>query len=240
MNVLVCESHVHPERNLFARYHDLYRRAQRRGVRELIVATTCLLNISREYQRAGAYMVALKYCNRALQFFELQMGELNYFLTLAHRAHLLCELGRRAEARLDYEAAKLGNFKEVEAALEMIEPLLNGETPKPSENSALLPTWRERSLELRSEARPKLSALEEKLIGFLSSGPQDRIDILEAIYGSNLDYETKLNRFKSLLGTLRKKYPNFVHCEQGKYRLADELLVPTRTQGATNLIKMGS
>jgi tetratricopeptide (TPR) repeat protein len=229
MNVLVCESNLHPTRNLFARYHDLYRRAIRKQSRDLIVATTCLLNISREYQRAGAYLVALKYCNRALSLFELQMGELNYFLTLAHRAHLLCDLGRRAEARIDFEAAQVGQFKEVEAALRVIEPMLSGHAPATNaDQSDLLPTWRERAQTALTpnEEQPRLSTLEEKLIRYLSDGPRDRIDILEEIYGSALEFETKLNRFKSLLGTLRKKFPQLVLCEDGKYRLADEILVP--------------
>lgn len=228
LNVLVCESHVHPNRNLFARYHDLYRRALRSNQRDLIVATTSLLNISREYQRAGAFLVALKYCNRALSLFELQMGEMNYFLTLAHRAHLLCELGRRAEARIDYEAASVGRFKEVEAALRVIEPMLDGaRLPDASMSPDLLPTWRERALSANtSDSTPKLSTLEEKLIRFLANGPRDRIDILEEIYGTQLEFETKLNRFKSLLSTLRKKFPNLVICEDGSYRLADEILIP--------------
>ncbi len=231
MNVLVCESHLHPDRNLFARYHDLYRRSLRKGQRELIVATTCLLNISREYQRAGAYLIALKYCTRALNLFELQMGEMNYFLTLAHRAHLLCDLGRTSEARIDFEAAKLGNFKEVEAALQVIEPLLHGSRPQDTTSSDLIPTWRER---IESSGQTRLSVLEEKLIAFLSSGPRDRVDILEEIYGSNLEYETKLNRFKSLLATLRKKLPTLVICEEGKYRLADEILIPTRKSNSAS------
>lgn len=232
LNVLVCESNLHLTRNLFARYHDLYRRSIRKGNRDLIVATTCLLNISREYQRSGAFLVALKYCNRALSLFELQIGELNYFLTLAHRAHLLCDLGRRAEARIDFEAAKLGHFKEVEAALKVIEPLLEGVVGqielKPSERADLLPDWRERVDETSrpKEAHIRLSALEEKLIRYLAIMPRDRIDILEEIYGPNLEFETKLNRFKSLLGTLRKKWPQLVICEESKYRLADEILIP--------------
>jgi tetratricopeptide (TPR) repeat protein len=243
MNVLVCESHLYPNRNFFARYHDLYKAALKKPHRELIVATTCLLNISREYQRAGAPMAALKYCNHALALFERQMGELNYFLTLAHRAHLLCEMGRREEARIDFEAARLGQFKEVEAALQVVESLLKGEKASVQDSESLLPTWKERMGEAGAginEKAVKLSASEEKLIQYLSQGPSERIDIIETLYGALLDHETKLNRFKSLLGTLRKKFPNLVLCENGKYRLADEILIPGGKASRSNTASSSS
>lgn len=204
MNVLVCESHIHPSKNLFPRYHDLYRQALKRDRRETIVATTCLLNISRDYKQVGANLAALKYCNRALLLFERQMGELNYFLALVHRAEILLALGRVTEAQVDIESAKLAPFPEIKAALSKIQ--------MPVENEK------------------KLSALEERLISLLSRGPRDRVELVDEIYGERLDHETKQNRFKSLIGTFRKKFPDMIVYEQSRYRLANELLVKTGKQ----------
>lgn len=226
MNVLVCESHIHPGKNLFTRYHDLYRQAIQRDRKEIVVATTCLLNISREYQRAGAYLAALKYCNRAIALFERQMGDLNYYLTLIHRAQILVSLGRVAEARIDVDQARLAPFKEVKAALQVIEPLIEGQLPSQESTDDLLPTWKERVAEIHSSlSTPKLSSLEERLLALLSRGPRDRIDLVDDIYGDRLDAETKQNRFKSLIGTFRKKCPDLIVYDNGRYRLADQMLV---------------
>lgn len=228
MNMLVCESHVYPGKNLFARYHDLYRQSIKRDRREMIVATTCLLNISREYQRAGAFLAALKYCNRALLLFERQMGDMNYYLTLVHRAQLHVALGRLGEARIDVDTAAIAPFKEVHAALEVLRPLIDGQAASSVHSADLLPTWRERLAEIESnETRPKLSTLEEKLVSILSRGPKERVDLVDEIYGDRLDAETKQNRFKSLIGTFRKKCPDLIVYDQGRYRLADEILVST-------------
>ncbi|MCM2278550.1 MAG: hypothetical protein NDJ89_10795 [Oligoflexia bacterium] len=46
---------------------------------------------------------------------------------------------------------------------------------------------------------------------------------MEKLYGERLGYETRLNRFKALLATLRKKAPQLIVFEQGRYSLADPL-----------------
>lgn len=223
LNILVCESCLFPDRNLFSQYHDLYKKSVKKEFRELYVATACLLNISREYQRTGAHSAALKYCDRALELFEERIGDINYFLTLAHRAHLLCEMGRLAEAQLDYESARLGNFKEVAAALEVVRRKIEGVETLISDKN-LLPNWQERQNEMGNA--PKLSTLENKLIRYLARGPRERSDLITHLYGALLDHETKLNRFKSLLSTFRKKFPHLVLFEDGTYRLANDILVP--------------
>ncbi len=223
MNVLVCESHFTPNQNLFAKYHDLYRQAVRRDRRETIVATTCLLNISREYQRVGAWLAALKYCNRALIMFERQMGELNYYLTLVHRAEILIALERFVEARVDLDTASLSPFPEVLKAIEAIEAKMQSTKQERLSNAPVI----------------KLSSLEEKLLGLLARGPRERIEIVDEIYGERLDHETKQNRFKSLIGTLRKKFPDLVVFESGKYRLAHEILVPVTASAPSPNQKVG-
>ena len=53
----------------------------------------------------GATYAALKYCTQALELAQKNFGSLHHYLCLAHRAHLLCELKRNAEALLDFECA---------------------------------------------------------------------------------------------------------------------------------------
>jgi tetratricopeptide (TPR) repeat protein len=231
LNVLVAESHLVASANLIPKYFDLYRRAMKKDQRDEAVATVCLLNISREYQLLGSLHAALKYVTQALVVAEANFGTQAYYLALAHRAHLLCELERFPEARVDYDCAVAGNFPEVQAALLVVKELLEPHYPdlaqipmgEPKEDH-LLPAWKSRRGE---RGRPALSPLENKLVEFLSAGPRPRPDILDHLYGAKLSFEVKLNRFKSLIGNLRRKSPHLLLCEEGNYRLA-EVIVPLR------------
>jgi hypothetical protein len=223
LNELVAESHLDPVKNQISDYHDLYRWSTRQSQREDAVAITCLVNISREYQRAGAYLAGLQWCEKGLRFGELQFGSVAHHLLLAQKADLLVNLNRRAEAAMICDELKLSPFPEVKAALEVLLPVLGDKKPTlPS--PGVLPTWRER-LEGNDSASP-LSKLEDQLVEYLSSGPRDRVDLINHLYGSQLSYETKLNRLKSLLSTLRKKNSELVRYRDGLYELADQIAVP--------------
>jgi len=226
MNVLVARSHIDRQANLIAEYFDLFKQAKRGPARDHSVASVCLLNISREYQIAGALHAALKYCTRALHFAETNFGSQHYSLVLAHRAHLLCELERFAEALIDYECALTAPFPEVKAALGVLERelapyLKKGKGPRPAANPAILPTWKARIGNLGKGIR--LSELENRFLEFLSEEPRAKADILVHLYGDKIDLDTRLNRFKSMLATLRKKSPHLVRVEGGRYRLSDDI-----------------
>ncbi|MGZ6469283.1 MAG: hypothetical protein ACXWQJ_18420 [Bdellovibrionota bacterium] len=225
LNVLVAESHIDSKANLIPQYFDLYKKSVKPPKEDLSVASTCLLNISREYQIMGSVHAALKYCTQAAHVAEANFGSLHYYLILVHRAHLLCELERYSEALIDFECAAAAPFAEVRSALAVVENLLKGKVDaqaiKGADPKNLTATWAER-IEGMSEG-VKFSELENKLLEFIGERPRDKIEIVEHLYGPKLSHEVKLNRFKSLLGTLRKKSPHLVVCEAGEYRLADAI-----------------
>jgi tetratricopeptide (TPR) repeat protein len=226
LNVVVELSHIDPEANLIPRYFDLHQAAMR--AQEFSVASTCLLNISREYQIMGGLKAALKYCSEALEIAENNFGSLHFYLILAHRAQLLCELKRFSEAQTDFECALAAPFPEVKAALEVVRPMLS-EISTPLKQSGksedLLPTWAER---VGSPSAFSFSDLENSLLAFLSTGAKDRVQITEHLYGSRLSFDVKVNRFKSLLASLRRKSPHLLVCEEGKYRLSEQIIPPAK------------
>ncbi len=222
LNVLVTMSHVNQDANLIPGYFDVYRAALK--VEEFSVASTCLLNISREYQIMGALKAALKYCSEAARLSEHSFGSLHFYLILAHRAQLFCELKRFAEAQTDFECAMASPFPEVRGALKILEPLLATREHEAAQDqllpeNKLLPTWIERKNIL--EKTVSFSDLENRLLEFIGNGARDRVEIVEHLYGERLDFEIKVNRFKSLLGNLRRKSPHLLICEEGKYRLSE-------------------
>jgi hypothetical protein len=220
-NYLAAESRVHPEKKLFVDYHYVYRKAKK--CQEYAAAGVALANISREYQNAGAFSLALKYANRAAAILKKDFGSIHYFLTIAHRAHLLFEMGRVVEAKNDFEELSLGQFQEVIAAKEALAALFAGK--RLEANANLIFNWQERVKEKRENSirtKAVLSALEEKFVHFLSEAPREKYDIILYLYGEGVDLEVAENRFKNLLGRLRKKCSELLVFENGKYRLADD------------------
>lgn len=228
LNAIVAETHIDKKANFISKYFDLYKSAEKAGG-DPTIACICLLNISREYQLIGSPTAALKYATQALDSAHSTFGSQQYFLVLVHRAQVLCELGYFADARVDYELACTSTHKEVRSALEKVYEILSNHfedlNPISGDPKNLLPSWREhRGVGKKAE----LSELETQLVEFLGTGPKVTVDILEHLYGPLLEHEVKVNRFKSLLGNLRRKKPHLIVREKGAYRLADSFQPPKK------------
>src|SRR5690606_27034813 len=103
LNELAAESKIYPEKKLITDYFLLAKRSL--ALRESNVAATAFLNISREYQKLGCYLAALRYANRSIRLLGRDFGTLTYYSALVHRAHLFYQLNRPKDAALDYQAA---------------------------------------------------------------------------------------------------------------------------------------
>lgn len=220
-NHVVCESRLYPDKKLIADYHYLAKRASK--VKDYGTAAICCTNISREYQKLGAMEVALKYCDRALRMLKDDVGAIDYYLALAHRCHLLLEMGRAQEAELDYQTAQAADFPEVREALKVIDRLRSaGRSRLAIQVESLTPTWRER-LEAGGEgAAKKLSPLEGRLLQFIAQAPRTKFEIIEHLYPEKAEFKLLEDRFKNLLNRLKKSRPGLVVFEHRKYRISDE------------------
>lgn len=219
MNMVVSESRENNHKKLIVDYEFITKKALSIG--DKITAGTCQLNISREYQMLGAFELALITCNRALGFLEGDLGATHYYFALIHRCHLLIDLKRYPEALVDFQKAKASPFEDVIEALKVVEVLLGDK--KEIDLDHLEPTWKSRLKEHRNGVSFKdLTKTEAQLIKFLSTGAKDKNDIIDEIYGKNLDYESADARFRVLLMRLRKKKPNLVVYQQKQYGISDE------------------
>lgn len=228
VNAIIMETHLDRSANFIPRYFDLHKKAEKRGG-DSYVSCICFLNISREYQLLGTPVAALKYANMALEFAEPTFGAQQYYLVLAHRSQVLCELGRMSDARLDYELAMASPHVEVQAALKVVSALLREHfhdlPASPGKEGHLLNSWKSNR---DKKQKGLLSELETALVDFLGTGPKSKYEVVDHVYGERLDIEVKLNRFKSLLGTLRRKHPHLIVCEKGMYRLAESFKPPKK------------
>ncbi|MBK27125.1 MAG: hypothetical protein CME70_24190 [Halobacteriovorax sp.] len=219
LNVVVSESRENNHKKLIVDYEFITKKALSIG--DNISAGISQLNISREFQMLGAFELAFKTCNRAINLLEGDLGTSHYYFAIIHRCHLLVDLKRFPEALVDFQKAKASPFKENKKALDVVEALL-GDT-KEIDLSHLEPTWKARLQDHRNGVSFKdLTESESQLVKFLSSGPKSKLEIIDELYGKNLDFESVDSRFRVLLMRLRKKKPNLVVYYQKKYEISDE------------------
>ena len=236
-NSVVAESRVRPEGKYLIDYNFVIKRALRAKAHG--VAAMGLHNISREFQKIGALALALKFANRAITLLGNEFGSLSHYLAVVHRCHLFLELGRVNEAALDLELAASAGFPEIKTAVEVLQSLMkrSASAEFSAETAALTPGWTERLDEAKrtnfqAYSITELGALENRVVGLLRGGAKDKFELAEGLYGKLLNCEVSLNRLKRLLNRLRKKCPDLLVFESGKYRICDEVYLDGNTKEA--------
>jgi hypothetical protein len=231
-NHVAEESRLFPQKRLIPDYNYVYRKAKK--VRDYGVAGMALMNISREYQLLKAHSAALKFANRALAYAERERGSRCFYLILAHRCHVLMEMGRREEAKLDFDELKAAPFPEVKAVMEVLTKLFFDPSISLTDGSILPANWSERlketeapdqagSLHKIESIRP--AELETTLIQLLDERPRDKFELVSALYGDQIGFVVAENRLKNLLNRVRKKSPGAIVLENGCYRLVQDTLL---------------
>lgn len=223
-NFVAEESRIYPEKRLISEYHLVVEHARR--AEEPTIEAIALLNVSREYQKLGAYLVALKHCDEALKLLRSDIGTLHHDLAVVHRAHLLVDLLRVPEARLEHQRAALSTHAEIRAAAEIVRTQIEKISPPYGLNSGLLtPTWKERLDEIKTgeaHTRSALGPLENDLLRLISESPKSKHELIEALYPEKSSFSALEERLKNLLSRLRKKFPALILFQDGKYRFAEE------------------
>lgn len=219
-NHIAAEHSLHPGRKFLAEFQHCYREAKRAKAQG--TAGMALVNISREYQLIGAFDAALRYVNRALALFGRQRFGRSYFLALAHRAHVLYLMGRKEEAKADYEEALLCAFPDVKSSLETLRAIFSGKQEQ--EEKPVLQSWEGRVREAAGGLRPNLGPLEQRLLQHLGEKPRTRWELIEFLYGTSLSAEVLENRFNNTFQRLKKKVPGLIVKSNGKFSLGEALL----------------
>jgi len=222
-NYVAADSCIQPDKKrLIADYYFAFKKCRR--VREYGMAGAALNNISREYFRMGAHKIALKFSKRALQLLERDFGTIHYYLAVLHQAHVLIALERKSEAQLLMEHARASEFPEIKAGLAVLDGAVSRKLGEMKDYKCdLIPTWAERlKTQKKGSSRKILGDLENQLIELLLDGPKHKFEIMDSVYGTRLDFETRENRFKMLMSRFRRKHPGLICLDQGKYRLLDE------------------
>lgn len=223
-NVLASEASLHPEKRLTVEYYHLMNLALKHEIYN--TAGLCALNISREYQLVSANLSALRLSNLAVEYLRQDIGTQHYGLALCHRAQLLFEMNRLAEAKVDLEETYLFDFIEVHHARQFVEKLINNDS-RPTLENKMVSAWLRRKTKSELGGNLNFGVAEEKLLELLSEGPKDKSTLLESIFSEeiqNLDYDVLINRFKNLLSRIRKKAPELIQFDGVKYYISQTSL----------------
>ncbi|MAZ47572.1 MAG: hypothetical protein CME65_03350 [Halobacteriovoraceae bacterium] len=220
LNLVVSEQCNIDSKKLILDYNFVATEARKAG--DPIVEGLCFLNMSYEHQKLGGLELALNFVNQALDLLQNDFGANHYYSALAHRCHVLIELGRYNEALFDFQKIKVSRASESLEALKVIQVLL-GEKQMEVKMEHLEHTWRERLfLSKKGKKAKKLTKTENDLLQILSTGPKSKAELIESLYGEKIDFFAAESRLKMLLSRFRKKCPGVVSIENSLYQIVDD------------------
>ncbi|MCC7404209.1 MAG: hypothetical protein IT288_07410 [Bdellovibrionales bacterium] len=208
LSALASRSCLYPHFRLFSEYHQIVQKSLE--INEGLTAATALINISREFQILEGFQLALRYCHRALEIFgRMAFASREHGMALVHRADLLLSLGRSPQAQEDLMYALTFNHPEVQAACEVLSQR-HHLSLKTVSSEQLVPTWQER-LHEGSKLGGKLGELGERLIELLSQRPHSKFELMQILYGDQIDSESRENRLKNLIFRVRSRAPQLIY-----------------------------
>jgi hypothetical protein len=191
-------------KKLIADYHYVYRKALKLQEHEL--TALALLGISLEYQKLSAMKLAVKSIRDAVEVSKKRADSLVHARVVFQKYQLLLATDRPEEALKDLEFCRASQFPEIQTLVGgAVVPILASEGQKKS----------------RGRGKGDLSELEVDLLKFLVEGAKDKYQIIEHMYGTRLSLDVTENRLKNLLNRIRKKRPDLIVFEDGKYRIVD-------------------
>lgn len=221
LNFVVSESYLKSENRVLVEYEYVAKKA--REIEDHGIEAICILNLASEYRRMGAYPAALKQSIRALELGENEMGTQHYYLAILEKAHNLIEMNRIEEAQYDLTQAEASGIESIVESVKVLRKRLGEKVTVKTET--LDANWKIRLQNLYEQiSSKKLTKKEAQLIELIVAGEKTRDDLIDSLYGTQIDYESAGNRFRVLMSRFRKKIPNLLIYEDGIYRVSDQTM----------------
>jgi tetratricopeptide (TPR) repeat protein len=210
-------SSIHPEARLFPEYINLYRKAME--IQDFQTAATSLLNISREFQRLDALVIALEYAEEAITIFDgHNAGSREHGLALLQKSHVLMQLNRIHEGQKELFIALAIANEEVQSSCRILAEKYNINV-KVLKAEKTIATWEERRTEA-AQGRP-LGKHESLLLKLLAEKPRSKFELIAELYQDNIEIEFKEGRLKNLLVRARARLPGLIVFQNDLYKISD-------------------
>ena len=192
-------------------YHDLLKMAIRERDRSIL---GCILqNLSFQLLYAGSYNSALKLSKQSLRTLRFEGESLNYQLAELNLAHIYYLMGYYTElSKLEIKFEK-SKYREIRAGIQLIK---NSHVTENEKAYSLGWSWR---LHKRLSSLPKLSELEDKLMGYLILSPRTRTEITTYLWPNLRDDDAANDRFKKVLSRFKSKRSKAILYSEPYYKL---------------------
>lgn len=144
--------------------------------------------------------------------------------------HLITQLGGkpRSFAEIHYEiqqAKQIGNTQRVATLQLYLASLYECEGAHLIAEKYLTSTQESPSFPTSSaplSTKYEFSPIETELVQALASGPKNRYELIDALYGATSDVSAGENRLKNILHRIRSRYPELIRYKRGRYELSPE------------------
>ncbi len=225
-NSLANQTRIDPSLSYISDYKKLCYLARR--VKDNGTMAVALMNISREFESLADFNLSLKYATRAITFLQNDMGTLQYFMSLVHRAHLYLSLNQLSEAQRDLDRARRSEHIEIQAAVKYLTLQISGSlenTLTPADFKNMTKCWQERVIDNhynKERGNDVLSKNEKRVRDVLSHGPHPRNALTDILRGSAKEPEFLLLRLKALFHRLRTQCKELVAFENGTFKLSNK------------------
>ena len=186
------------------------------------IAASAHLNLSRALQRFGACELARTHAEQAVQ----KMGEegsLNFARALAHQAHVLLHLDRKAEFERTCEKLQHFEFPESRASNQVLELWSRGEKIPDALYEKCSVTWKRR-IEFERTAGALISpwsVMENQILEVLLEGPSSVDSLAKRLHGDRIDRDSVRKRVYKALERLSNKLSGQIASKDGTYILQD-------------------
>lgn len=192
-------------------YHKMLKLAIQERDRSIL---GCILqNLSFQLLFSGSYNSALKLCKQSLRVLRYEGESLNYQMVELNLAHLYYLLGYVAELTKLENKLENSKYPEIRAGIGLLKV---ADFPDNKENYSLGWSWR---LQKKISSLPKLSELEDKLMGYLILSPRTRSELIAYLWPILREGEATTDRLKKVLARLKSKRPQAIVYIEPFYKL---------------------
>lgn len=240
LNYIVACTKIDPLKNYIPEYRALVLSAQK--CKDTVIESIAYLNISQEYEIIHAYDAALYEARIAYQLAITDIESLHLYFVRLQLSHLLWLKNKKTESMIFLEQCKNVQHFEIKCAVQTLEYFFGYK--KELEDSIidqLTPPWKEKlqrfnknknllsdqnnwtgaNLKLSDETDlNQMTESETKLIDLLLTGPKSKDELVHAMYGNKLSYESAENRLRVLISRIRKKNNKLIESSRGIYKLS--------------------
>ncbi|MGE0615912.1 MAG: hypothetical protein AB7P04_09740 [Bacteriovoracia bacterium] len=220
---VAVDQKLSPEKSPVAELEFIAQRALHAGYPAL--AGTALGQVALEYEKAASFEVMLQYWRDSATYLEAENGSREFYQARLHFGFALAVNGYRADALRELRRTDVAFDPEIRGAREVLGRILRADYRERPFLGTPDPIWRARYRACAERAKQAIArfygarGLEARLLQEIQGGPKTKHELIETLYGTQIDYFSGENRLKNVISRLRRRLPGVLSFHEGRYRV---------------------